>query len=121
MVKQNMQKDCPASVPKSTAVLPNYKLVINGWSRQWRGGTASLQRFTGGKVPGAVYEVTEECLRKLDRLQPGYERLNVTVFDEDGTPTGAATHVHAGQLQQSQPSSDYAAAMRQGYKEWGIA
>ena len=62
-----MKGHCPDSRPLFVAVLPNYKLVFTGWSREWRGGKAAIKSFRGEKVRGAVYEVSEIDLKKLDR------------------------------------------------------
>jgi gamma-glutamylcyclotransferase (GGCT)/AIG2-like uncharacterized protein YtfP len=103
------------------ATLPNYKLVFTGWSRKWHGGVASIKPFRGEKVHGAIYEVSEACLRQLDKYEVGYARLNVTVFDEDNQPVSAVTYIKSGQLEESLPSKEYAAVIRQGYRDWGIA
>ena len=103
------------------AILPNYKLVFAGWSRKWRGGIASIKPFRGERVRGAVYEVTEECLRRLDKHEAGYERFNVTVFDEDNEPVQVITHIKSGQLEEALPSKEYAAVILQGYQDWRIA
>jgi gamma-glutamylcyclotransferase len=116
-----MQGRCPDSQPRFTATLPNYKLVFTGWSREWKGGKASIKSLRGDRVHGAVYEVSEVCLKKLDKQEAGYERMNVTVFDEDNEPVPAITYIKSGQLEESLPSREYAAVIRQGYKDWGIA
>lgn len=103
------------------ATLPNYKLVFSGWSRKWHGGVATIKPFRGEKVHGAIYEVSEACLRKLDKYEVGYTRFNVTVFDEDNQPVSAVTYVKSGQLEESLPSKEYAAIIRQGYRDWGPA
>ncbi len=103
------------------ATLPNYKLVFTGWSRNWNGGVATIKPFRGEKVHGAIYEVSEACLRQLDKYEAGYTRLNVTVFDEDNQPHQAVTYIKSGQLEESLPSKEYAAVIRQGYRDWGIA
>jgi len=118
--KKQMKERCPDSKPVSVVTLPNYKLVFTGWSRQWRGGVASVKSFRGERVPGAIYEVTEACLRRLDKYEAGYDRFKVTVFDEDGEPIKAITYIKAGQLEETQPSREYVAVMQQGYKDWGI-
>ena len=85
--QKQMLERCPGNEPKFVATLPNYQLVFVGWSRQWRGGTASIRPFRGEKVLGAIYEISEQCLQRLDRYEgyPGnYNRVNVTVFNEDG-------------------------------------
>jgi len=115
-----MQERCADSKPKFTATLPNYKLAFSGWSRTWHGGTATLKPFRGEKVHGAIYEVSDACLRKLDTFEVGYTRMNVTVFDEDNQPHQAVTYVKTGQLQDALPSKEYAAIIKQGYRDWGI-
>jgi gamma-glutamylcyclotransferase len=119
--KKQMQERCPDCRPKFTAVLPNYKLVFAGWSRTWHGGTATIKSFRGEKVHGAIYEVTDACLRRLDKYEVGYSRLNVTVFDEDNQPHQAVTYIKSGQMEESLPSKEYAAVIKQGYRDWGIS
>jgi gamma-glutamylcyclotransferase len=45
--------------PRMSATLSNYKIVFNGWSRTWRGATATLQPSLGDRMPGGLYELTE--------------------------------------------------------------
>lgn len=116
--RKQMQERCPDSQPKFIATLPNYKLVFAGWSRKWRGGVASIKPFRGERVRGAIYEVTEACLRQLDKHEVGYERANVTVFDEDNEPIPAVTYIKSGQLEEAPPSKEYLAVIQQGYRDW---
>jgi len=118
--KKQMQERCPDSRPRFIATLPNYKRVFSGWSRTWHGGTATMKPFRGEKVHGAIYEVTEACLKRLDKYEIGYARMNVTVFDEDNQPHQAITFIKSGQLDESLPSKEYAAVIKQGYRDWGI-
>jgi gamma-glutamylcyclotransferase len=118
--KKQMQTRCPDSKPRFVAVLPNYKLVFTGWSREWHGGKATIKSFRGEKVRGAVYEVTDACMRQLDKHEAGYTRLNVTVFDEDNQAIQAVTYVMSGQLEETMPSKEYGEIMRQGYRDWRI-
>ncbi len=121
--KKQMQERCPESKPKFTATLPNYKLVFVGWSRQWRGGVASIRLSRGDKVPGGVYEVSERDLRRLDGYEgyPGSaDRLGVTVFNEANEAIKAITYIKSGQLEETPPAKEYLAVIRQGYKDWGI-
>jgi gamma-glutamylcyclotransferase len=118
--KKQMQTRCPDSKPLFSAVLPNYRLVFTGWSREWHGGKATIQSFRGEKVRGGVYEVTDACVRQLDKYEAGYARLNVTVFDEDSQPIQAVTYIKTGQLEETLPSKEYGAIMHQGYRDWRI-
>jgi len=121
--KKQMRERCPESKPIFIAALPNYKLVFVGWSRQWRGGVTSIKPFRGERVRGAIYEISEQCLRRLDRYEgyPGnYNRVKVTVFDEDGEPVEAITYIKAGQLEETRPSKEYLAVIQQGYRDWRL-
>ena len=118
--KQMMER-CPDSKPKFIATLHHYQLVFVGWSRQWRGGVASIRRFRGEKVLGAIYEVSEECLRRLDRYEGSdYHRLNVKVNDEDGEPIEAIAYINHRQGEEMKPSPEYLSVIQQGYKDWRL-
>jgi gamma-glutamylcyclotransferase len=118
--KNQMKSLCPDSQPRFPAMLPNYKLVFTGWSRTYRGGLATIKSFRGERVRGAIYEVGEACLRQLDKRETGYIRFNITVFDEDNQPHPAITYIKSGRLEESMPSKEYAAVIKQGYKDWRI-
>ncbi len=118
--KKQMAERCPDSKPMFTAILPNYKLVFAGWSRQWRGGVASIKSFRGDRVRGAIYEVSEQCWRQLDRYESGYNRFKVTVFGEDSDPIEAITYIKSGQLEETPPSKEYLAVIQQGLRDWRL-
>jgi len=121
--KKQMLERCPDSKPMFIATLHNYKLVFVGWSRQWRGGVASIKPFRGERVLGAIYEVSDRDLRRLDSYEgypSNYNRLNITVFDEDGEPIKAITYIKSGQLEETQPSKEYLSLIQQGYRDWGM-
>ncbi len=118
--KKQMQERCPDSKPKFTAILPNYKLVFTGWSRQWRGGVASIKPFRGERVRGAIYEISEQCLRRLDKYETGYNRFKVTAFGEDDEPIEAITYVKSGRQEDSAPSKEYLAVIQQGLRDWRL-
>ena len=121
--KKQMREWCPESKPRLIAILPNYKLVFTDWSRQWRGGVATIKRFGGEKVLGAIYEITESDLRRLDKYEgypQSYGRINVIVFDDNNQPIKAMTYAKAGQLKEAPPSKEYLTIIQQGYRDWGI-
>ncbi len=119
--QKQMLECCPNSKPRFTVTLHNYRLVFVGWSRRWRGGIASIRQFRGGKVRGAVYEVSEEDLKRLDRYESGdYQRLNVRVNDEDGELIEAIAHIRTQPAEDTKPSPEYLSIIQQGYKEWRL-
>ncbi len=118
--KKQMRERCPDSKPRLVATLPHHKLVFAGWSRKWRGGSATIKRFSGERVFGAIYEVSEQCLRRLDKYEEGYDRFKVTVFGEVGEPIEVVTYAKSGQLEETPPSKEYLSIIQQGYRDWGI-
>lgn len=119
--RKQMLERCPGSKPKFIATLHNYKLIFVGWTRQWRGGVASIRPFRGEKVFGAIYEVSEEDLRRLDRYEGSdYRRLNVIVNNEDGEPMEAITYTKTQQAEETKPSPEYLSIIQQGYKDWRL-
>jgi gamma-glutamylcyclotransferase len=121
--RKQMLERCPDSKPMFVAALHNYKLVFTGWSRQWRGGIASIKPFRGERVLGAIYEISDRDLGHLDRYE-GYpsncNRFNITVFDEDSEPIKAITYIKSGQLEETRPAKEYLSLIQQGYRDWGI-
>ncbi len=121
--KKQMQERAPESKPMFMATLPNYKLLFTGWSRQWKGGVATILLSRGDKVRGAIYEISDKDLRRLDNYEGyphSYSRINVTVFDEDSTAVEAVTYIRKQRLDDSQPSKEYLAVIQQGYRDWGL-
>jgi len=121
--RKQMAQRCPDSKPKFLATLPNHKLIFTGWSRQWRGGKATIKPFPDHKVIGGVYEISERDLRSLDKHEgyPNvYNRANKIVFSEDGDAVEVVTYISREQAQETKPSLEYLAVVRQGYKDWGI-
>jgi len=121
--REQMCQRVPHSRVMFVATLPNYKLVFAGWSRRWRGGYATIMLSKGDKVLGGLYEVSEKDMLKLDGYENcprEYNRLKVTVFDEDGEPVEAVTYIKAGALEETQPSKEYLALIQQGYRDWEI-
>ncbi len=118
-----MKERAPESRPRVTATLPNFRLVFLGWSRQWKGGIATLRGTHGAKVAGGVYEISDKDLRRLDNLE-GYpresNRINVTVFTEEGDALQAVAYIKTGQAEETKPSREYLAVIQQGYRDWGI-
>ena len=121
--RRQMKEKAPEAKPLFAATLPNYKLVFSGWSRAWRGGTAGIQASHGDKVLGGVYEVTEHDLSRLDAREgypAEYKHLTVTVYPDTGKPVEAVTYIRPRQLEESKPSAEYLAVIKEGYRDWGL-
>ncbi len=121
--KKRMKEHCPQARPASIVSLHHYKLAFSGWSRKWRGGVATIRPFRGEKVLGAIYELSEADMRRLDKYEDcpaTCSRINVGVNDDFGELIEAVTYVGVGRAEETKPSQEYLAVIQQGYRDWGI-
>jgi len=118
-----MAERCPEAKAKSVSTLPNFKLVFSGYSRLRKGAVATIRGSQGDKVIGAVYEISEAGLRKLDKFENypvDYKHLDVRVFTDGGDVYDTVTFIKARQEEDGKPSPEYRAIIQQGYRDWGI-
>ncbi|MDD5704144.1 MAG: gamma-glutamylcyclotransferase [Dehalococcoidales bacterium] len=121
--QNQMKQRCPNSQPLFTATLPNYKLFFTGWSKNWKGGTATIKVENGSKVKGGIYEITEDDLTRLDSCEgypTTYDKIEITAADKDSNQVQAITYMKSKRLEETQPSEEYLSVIQQGYKDWGI-
>jgi gamma-glutamylcyclotransferase len=121
--KKQMKERCPAARPVSMVTLHHYRLAFSGWSRKWRGGMATIQPFRGEKVTGAIYELSEGDMKRLDKYEDcpaSYSRINVGVNDDFGGLIEAVSYIRTGRADEASPSREYLAVIQQGYRDWGI-
>ena len=121
--RKQMMERCPQSRPKPTATLHHYKLVFVGWSRKWRGGVAGIKPWRGERVLGAIYDISESDLKRLDKYEgypDTYDRINIIANSENGEPLEAFTYIKKRQSEETRPSPEYLSTLQQGYRDWGI-
>ena len=80
------------------AYLPDHTIQFPRFSSQWRCGIASIAPSQGERVWGAVFEITEEDLKILDKFEDevpegAFRHLEATVITEDGERELVKTHV----------------------------
>ena len=65
---RQMARRCPTAKPIGTAVIHDYELLFKGSKT---GAYLTIERKKGGNVPVAVWEVTDDDEKRLDRYE-GY-------------------------------------------------
>ncbi len=93
---RQMRFRCPGAKVIGTAEIRNYELLFKG-SRS--GSYLTIEKKRGGKVPVAVWEVSDENEKALDRYEGFptfyYKRnMNVNVRLSDGTVIRRAAFVY---------------------------
>ena len=123
MNRKQLAERCPEAKSKVVATLPNFKLIFTGYSRLRKGAVATIRGSQGDKVIGAVYEISEAGLRKLDKHENypvDYKHLEVRVFTDSGETYDAVTFIKAKLEEEGQPSPEYRTIIQQGYRDWAI-
>ena len=119
---KQMEERAPESKPRFIATLPNFKLTFTA-RHEKQGGVASITPHRGEKVLGAVYEISEKDLKRLDGYEgypTVYDRRKVTVWAETNEPIEAITYIKIDQSRTLAPSPEYLATIQQGYRDWEI-
>ncbi|HEX7365013.1 MAG TPA: gamma-glutamylcyclotransferase family protein [Dehalococcoidia bacterium] len=120
--RKQMAERAPESKPKFIATLPNFKLTFTARAGK-QGGVASITPHRGEKVLGAVYDVSEKDLRRLDGYEDyprTYDRRKVTVWTETNDAVEAITYIKSDQSRELKPVPEYLAVIQQGYRDWEI-
>jgi len=120
--RKQMAERAPDSKPKFVATLPNFKLTFTARPGK-QGGVASITPYRGEKVLGAVYEISERDLKRLDGYEgypTVYDRRKVTVWTETNEPVEAITYIKMDQTQGLKPAPDFLSIIQQGYRDWQI-
>ncbi|MGI2335978.1 MAG: gamma-glutamylcyclotransferase family protein [Dehalogenimonas sp.] len=121
--RKHMAGQCPGCKAKVSATLSQYQLVFTGWSRVYRGATASLRPLRGAHVNGGVYDVPETALKRLDIAESfptQNTKINVVVNTESGESLNCFTYVPKHQAAEGKPAPEYLAILQQGYRDWGL-
>lgn len=110
---EQMKRRCPKAIPIGKAILENYKLEFRG--------VANIIKCKGKKVPIALWYITDECEKSLDRYE-GYPRLYRKEFIPitiNGNKENAMVYVmNLGNI--AAPNINYLNIIKQGYKDFDI-
>lgn len=123
-----MAARCPGHVVIGRASVPDYSLRFRGYGRDWEGAVGTIEPAPGQVVHGALFELTPEHYATLDEYEgydgPGlasnlYDRVEISVLDESGTPVRALTYV-IRPLAEGLPSRAYRDAIVAGLRHHGL-
>ena len=84
---------------------------------------ADIVELPGAVVCGVLWEITDQCLASLDRLEgypTYYDRKTVTVTDQEGNKVDAITYYMVGGNPDSLPSDGYLLMLYEGYAEHDV-
>jgi len=113
--KRQMARRCPDAVPVGTVTISNYELVFRG--------VATIEPKMGASVQCAVWKISPEDERSLDRYE-GYPRLYVKQdfwVQVNGKSFRAMAYVMVNNIRpKSPPPTDYLRTIVEGYADFGL-
>ncbi len=118
---ETLLKHCPNAKYVGNAVLPNWEVQFNFLSRTYNGGVTGIEPASARLVRGVVYDVSDEELLKLDRIEGVpegiYYRQTLYIVDESGKLLKAATYRTTNPKGPFKPTKRYLGLMIKGAKE----
>jgi gamma-glutamylcyclotransferase len=121
---ETLMKHCPNAKYVGKAVLPNWEVQFNFLSRTYNGGVTGIEPAAAKLVRGVLYEVTDEELLKLDKIEgipEGiYYRQTLYVVDELCKVVKAGTYRTTNPKGPFKPTKKYIGLMIKGAKEHAL-
>ncbi len=103
--KEQMSFRCPNATPLGKMYLPDYKLVFRG--------VADIIKKEGEFVPVGIWDVTDDCVKALDRYEGAprlYQRVDV----------GVGFTYMMRHKDYAVPSDRYFESIRRGYQDFDM-
>lgn len=106
---EGMQYRCPNAIPVKPFYLENWRLAFSG--------VATIQPSDGDYVPGALWQLTDECERSLDTFEgyPYLYRKHTVTIDGDEI----MFYVMNSDPPQ-EPGISYLMTIAEGYQDWHL-
>jgi len=118
---KQMKERCPDARFLKRAYLEGYRFVYDGYSDTRKGAVANIVEDKD-KVWGGLFEVSEECIKNLDRCEgypKVYERKVLTVKDDEGNTYEAIVYLRKPR-DKGKPSEEYRKVVLEGAKDCGL-
>jgi len=112
---RGMELRCPGHKRIGRAVLKNYRLMFKS--------VADIEPAANHIVHGALYEITQEHLRSLDRFEgypEFYIRKTLPVFTDEGKEVQAIIYLMNYCRQYSSPHRGYLNIILSGCRQWQL-
>jgi len=121
---ETLKKHCPNARIVGKAILPNWEVQFNFLSRTYNGGVTGIEPAIGRIVRGVVYDVPDEEIIKLDKVEGVpegiYFRQTIIVVDERGNPVKAASYRTTNPKGPYKPTKKYLSLMIKGARDHGL-
>lgn len=120
--KEQMKRRVGKWRDSTKAILRDHKLVFDIYSQSWKGGVADVVESPGGFVYGAVYLLTEDQIKELDKYEAVptlYSKRKVNVEIDDKMQLDALAYVASNPGKFLKPSKEYLGSVMSGLRQHG--
>jgi len=111
MSKRSMLLRCPSAVPVKPIYLTGYRLLFSHH--------ATIEHDVESSVPGVLWSLTEDCVRKLD-TQEEYPTYYKKIFLRQGRDSFVAYQMNAPLNINHRPTAKYTKLLEEGYADWDL-
>ncbi|MFH0892460.1 MAG: gamma-glutamylcyclotransferase family protein [Candidatus Falkowbacteria bacterium] len=123
MNRGQMKKRCPSAKFLFRAYLENYKLVFDGYSKNWKGAVANIVPEDGSKIWGGLFEINDDNLAALDCYEgyhsKAYDRKELDTKDDNNKIYEAKVYFRLGE-KPGDPSEEYLKVIIRGAGDCGL-
>jgi len=105
----SMRHRCPGAVAIQPWYLEDHRLAFSG--------VATVQPAPGQRVPGALWAITDECERSLDRFEAYPSLYRKQQVEMAGQPV---MFYVMNQVSPAEPAVDYLMTIAEGYGDFGL-
>ncbi len=120
----NLRKHAPSAKFVCKALIPNWEVQFNYYSKNYRGGVTGIEPALNRLVRGAVYEIPPDEMEHLDNIegipQGTYYRHPIMVVSEAGEPMLAHVYRTTNPRGPFKPTERYLRYMVDGAKSLGL-
>ena len=120
----NLRKHTPSAEFVCKALIPNWEVQFNYYSKNYRGGVTCIEPALNKLVRGAVYEIPPDEMEHLDTVEgvPNgtYYRHPIMVVSEAGEPMLAHVYRTTNPRGPFKPTKLYLKYMVDGAKALGL-
>jgi len=95
------------------------KLIIKDWQLLYRNGVATIERKLGSVVPGAIYKISKQDEKHLDRYE-GYPRYYIKKYFKYNNRLIMFYVLPSIRAKMSLPSLRYFNTIMEGYCNWNL-
>ena len=109
---KHMKKMCPTMQKVQSYMLDGWELSFNKY--------ADIRPNDGLGVYGALYYISDNDIKVLDKYEEGYKKVNFTATLKSGKEEKCMVYMMEERTKTAKPDEQYFQTIVQGYADWNL-